>query len=131
MASNRHISTLKDLAFTQLKKSQWHYLKKNGFFSTDIFSTSSISHNQIPAAEDIVDRVTFAIFLQAVIDDDAEMVKKCLEINPEVFLGEPNKNLIIESQLTWQKFYAENALMMAVKRKQIKMIELLLHYYDK
>jgi hypothetical protein len=87
--------------------------------------------SQTQVAIDIAECVTFKIFLQAVIDDDVEMVKKCLDAEPELLLIEPDKNFMIESNLTWQRFYAENALMMAVKRKQIKMVELLLSYYDK
>ncbi len=131
MAGNRRISKLNDRAYDVLKKSQSDYLKTNGFFSTDIFSISSDAPNQVRAAIEIANRVTFAIFLQAVIDDDVETVKKCLDAEPDLISGQPDKNLVIESKLTWQKFYAETALTMAVKRKQIKMIELLLPYYDK
>ncbi len=131
MAINRQISKLNDRAFDVLKQSQSDYLKTNGFFSADIFSISSDAPNQIRAAIEIANRVTFAIFLQAVMDDDIETVKKCLDAEPDLISGQPDKNLVIESKLTWQKFYAESALTMAVKRKQIKMIELLLPYYDK
>ncbi len=84
----------------------------------------------------LVDRKTQKAFFQAVIDDDRETVKHILDsqsekLLPELLLLEPQHNMIIESQRTWQKFYAENALTMAVKRKQIKMIDLLLSYYDK
>ncbi len=130
MTITRHIPKLNDMAFDTLKKSQTDYLKTNGFFSTDIFSISSDAPSQIQAAAEIAERVSFAIFLQAVMDNDGETVKKCLAAEPELILGQPDKNLVIESKLTWQKFYAEAALTMAVKRKQIKMIELLLPYYD-
>ncbi len=69
--------------------------------------------------------------LQAVVDDDSKKVKRILEGNPELLLEKPDERLVLESKYTWQKFYAESALTMAVKRKQIKMIELLLPYYDK
>ncbi len=132
MSGNRRISKLNDTAFDVLKKSQSDYLKKNGFFSNDIFSISSDApSSQLRAAIDIANRVTFAIFLEAVMDDDIETVKKCLDAEPDLISGQPDKNLVIESKLTWQKFYAENALTMAVKRKQIKMVELLLPYFDK
>ncbi len=131
MAVNRQVSKLTDRTFDVLKKSQSDYLKKHGFFSADIFSISSDTLSQVQAATDIAERVTFAIFLQAVMDNDLRTVKKCLAAEPELILGRPDKNLVIESKLTWQKFYAENALMMAVKRRQIKIVELLLSYYDK
>ncbi len=131
MAGNRQFSKLNNRAFDVLKKSQSDYLKTNGFFSTDIFSISSDAPSQLRAAIEIANRVTFAIFLQAVINDDIETVKKCLDAEPDLIAGQPDKNLVIESKLTWQKFYAESALTMAVKRKQIKMVELLLPYYDK
>ena len=69
---------------------------------------------------------------QSVIDDDREAVQRILSRKPELLIVEP-KNLIIESQLTWQKFFIEKATVavMAAKRKQIKMLELLLPYYDK
>lgn len=70
------------------------------------------------------------VFMQAVIDDDRDTVRVLLELNPALLLAEPNE-MVIESQLTWQRFYAETALAMAVKRKQIEMIKILLPYYDK
>jgi len=69
--------------------------------------------------------------LQAVIDDKREQVKQILDENPRLLLEEPHQTLVIESQYTWQKFYAENALAMAAKRKQIEMMEVLLPYFDK
>lgn len=69
------------------------------------------------------------VLSQAVIDDDRELIKKILNGNPKILLLTPN--VVIESKLTWQKFYPANPLAMAVKRKQIKMIQLLLSYYDK
>jgi hypothetical protein len=68
---------------------------------------------------------------QAVIDDDRELIKRILDEKPELLLIDPPQDFVIESQLTWQKIYAENPLTMAAKRKQIKMIELLLPYYDR
>jgi hypothetical protein len=71
------------------------------------------------------------LFLQAVIDDKRESVKKTLDENPQLLLMTPDPKMVIESQYTWQKFYAENALIMAVKRRQAGMIKLLLPYIDK
>ena len=51
------------------------------------------------------------------------------QIIPELLLLDPQYSFTIESKLTWQTFYAENPLKMAAKRKQINMIECLLHYY--
>jgi hypothetical protein len=72
-----------------------------------------------------------ASLYQAVIDDNREQVKKILNARPELLLIDPAENFVIESQCTWQKMYAENALVMAAKRRQIEMIKLLLPYYDK
>jgi hypothetical protein len=129
MAANRQISKLKNMAFEALKKSQTDFLRTNGFFSSDNFVISLKANEQ--AAADIVTRVSLTIFLQAVIEDDVVIVKKCLDAEPELLLEKPDDDLVIENHLTWQKFYAESALMMAVKLKQIKMIRLLLSYYDK
>jgi len=77
-----------------------------------------------------LDRIQVQVFMQAVIDDNRDTVRALLECNPALLLAEPNE-MVIESQLTWQRFYAENALAMAAKRKQIEMIKILLPYYDK
>lgn len=65
----------------------------------------------------------------AVIDENVETIQRILGAFPALLLTEPEK-LEIESQCTWQRFHAENPLTMAVKRKQLNMIELLLPYYD-
>src|SRR3990167_3033170 len=70
-------------------------------------------------------------FLQAVVDDDRTTVIALLDVNPELLLIDPPANLIIESQCTWNKFYAESALKMAAKRKQIEMLKIMLPYLDK
>lgn len=128
MAGNRKVPTLKDTAFKALTK--------QGLFREDIKATY-ISPGQItiegknglfPSV--FVDKVTQR-FLQAVINDDRETVAAMLDKMPQLLLVTPDPGLVIESQHTWQKFYAEPALTMACKLKQIKMTELLLSYYDK
>jgi hypothetical protein len=54
---------------------------------------------------------------QAVIDDDQDKVKTVLDLHPKLLLHPIPQDFTIESKLTWQKFYVEDALMMAVKRK--------------
>jgi hypothetical protein len=54
--------------------------------------------------------------LQAVVDDKKDIVKMILDAKPELLLEEP-RNLVIESKYTWQKFCAEEALKMALKRR--------------
>jgi hypothetical protein len=69
---------------------------------------------------------------QAVIDDQREVVKTMLDKNPMLLI--PHSKPIhfeIESQLTWQRFIAEDPLIMAVKRRQLVMIQLLLPYYNR
>lgn len=129
MAGIRHISTLEDMAINALAK--------HSLFNIDVPANSSIERSvelqhaaQCLVEKKILDKV-MPDFLQAVVDDNRKKVSELLEKNPELLLVEPRTKLVIESQLTWQKFYAEKALMMAVKRKQIKMIGLLLPYYDK
>lgn len=71
-------------------------------------------------------------FLQAVVDDDRSVVKAALDKKPELLLIDPSVyGLVIESQLTWQKFYAENPLHMAFKRRQLAMVNIMLPYYNK
>ena len=128
MAGNRHIPKLKDKAFAA-----W---LKNRFFQVELPADTSIErqHAAISLVEQEILEKIMPVFLQAVVDDDREKVKALLEEYPQLLLVKPGENypnLVIESKLTWQQFYAEDALTMAVKRKQIKMIELLLPYYDK
>lgn len=67
---------------------------------------------------------------QAIIDDDRKMVKRILDSRPDVLLVDPPKDFMIESQLTWQRLIAEKPAVMAAKRNQLKMLELILPYYD-
>jgi hypothetical protein len=71
--------------------------------------------------------------LQAVIDDQQSKVSNLLEQNPRLLLTKAPRGLKIQSRYTWLTIDAEHedALSIAVKRKQIKMIELLLSYYEK
>ena len=77
--------------------------------------------NEIPLIE----------LLQSIVDDDSKAVERILKIKPFLLFEEPKKNLVLESKLTGQKFYAEKPAVMAAKRKQINMLTLLLSYYDK
>ena len=130
---NRQIPKLASIAFDVLKKSQLKYLKENGFFSTDIFSISSDASNKIQEAHELTENVMLDLFLQAVIDDDRNIVAELLDKNPELLLVKAKKGVAIQSQHTWLTIDAEDedALSIAVKRKQIKMVELMLPYYDK
>nr|AIA12942.1 Unknown Function [uncultured bacterium] len=74
----------------------------------------------------------FAIkkFFKAVIDDDYALVQKILNSRLDLISYEP-ENLTVRSQCTFQEFYAENALILAAKRNQRYMFQLLLSYCDK
>jgi hypothetical protein len=80
--------------------------------------------------EPLTDRMLIAL-RQAVIDEDYVLVKKILNARLELLLIDLPKDFVIESQCTWQRMYAENPLVMAAKRRQIKMMGLLLVYYGK
>lgn len=69
--------------------------------------------------------------LQAVVDDEREQVKKILDVNPLLLQKTPEKDTVIESKCTWQRFHAEKAFEMACKRGQFKMIKLMLPYFKK
>jgi hypothetical protein len=88
-------------------------------------------HRQTAPARQAKFKKPMQKFLHAVINDDRTAVKNLLDRYPKLVLAIPPSDLAIESQFTWQKFYAEDALTMAVKLKQIKMTQLLLSYYDK
>lgn len=124
MAGNRHISKLEDMAFDALVK--------QGIFSID--APTSVDPQKVSSViEQKIHARLMPIFLQAVIDDNRMKVAELLDKNPELLLVKALRGIEIESQHTWLKIDAENedALSIAAKRKQIKMIELLLPYYDR
>lgn len=132
MSQNRQIPRLQDLAFDAMVK--------QGLFRTK-FTMIAQSCIPIPLATqqermsgivmDMAKQRLLSPLWHAVIHDDRQTVSAMLDLNPELLLLTPNENCVIESQYTWQKFYAEDALTMAVKLKQVEMTELLLSYYDK
>lgn len=71
------------------------------------------------------------IFLQKVVDDDRTKVRALIALHPWLLMAEPPQHMKVKSLCTWQVFKAENPLIMAVKRKQIEMIELLLSEFEK
>ncbi len=123
MAGNRQISKLEDMAFDALVKQSIFNIEAP--VSVDPQNVSSVIEQKIHAR-------LMPIFLQAVIDDNRKKVAELLEKNPELLLVKALKGLEIQSQHTWLIIDAENedALSIAAKRKQIKMIELLLPYYN-
>jgi hypothetical protein len=62
--------------------------------------------------------------LQAVIDDDRKTVERLFTIRPDLLLYKPHF-CSIQSQLTWQIFMPESALMMALKRNQVEMVKVI------
>lgn len=122
----KNVPTLEDMAYNMLVK--------QGIFNIKVPINSTVAYQQktISTIELITFKKLMPNFLQAVIDDDRNTVMEILDSNPELLLiNDLPENLVIESKLTFQKFYAENPLKLAVKRKQIRMLELLLYYYDK
>lgn len=73
----------------------------------------------------------FKALIQAVMDDDRDKVTKILDGNPELLLKQPLEGQSVQSQYTWQIFFVEDPLMMAVKLKMVQMIKLLIPYYEK
>lgn len=124
MAGNRQISNLEDMAFD--------VLVKQGIFSID--APTSVDPQKLSSViEQKIHARLMPIFLQTAIDDNRKKVAELLDKNPELLLVKALRGIEIESQHTWLKIDAENedALSIAAKHKQIKMIELLLPYYDK
>lgn len=78
---------------------------------------------------DVVDRARVK-FCQAVIDDDHKTATNILALKPKILSEKISKKFFIQSQLTWQRFCMEDPLMMAVKRKQLKMIKFLVDNID-
>ncbi len=76
------------------------------------------------------DRI-YPMLLQAVVDDNQEQVQNILNLCPELLLKIPEKKLTIESQYTWQTFYPEYVLYIAIMRDQLEMVKILLPYFKK
>jgi hypothetical protein len=127
MAGNRQILTLKNMAAD--------VLIKQGIFSVEVSASTSLEYQVRVSAvlERVIHEKLLPVFLQAVVDDDRKKVADLLDKNPELLQVKALKGIEIQSQYTWLTIDAENedALSIAAKRKQIKMIKLLLPYYDK
>lgn len=145
MNRNRQIPRLRDMAFD--------VLAKQGLFRTE-FEFTPMRGIPVPLNEQKKDSPVFVEIpldeqkdmilglvveiarerllprlLRAVVNDDRNTVRVMLNLNPELLLLSPHQNCVIESLYTWQTFCAEDALTMAVKLKQIKIIELLLSFH--
>lgn len=141
MAVNRQILILHDLAFNGLVK---HGLFSSEFEFTPLPGVKDPETHEVITLpleyqQDCISEIVVQIavekllpkLLKAIIDDDRKTVKEMLDAMPQLLLLTPTPDCVIESQKTWKKFYAEGALKMAVKQKQIKMIKLLVPYFDK
>lgn len=138
LKSNRDNRESISLNFTQkvidAENTQFAALTQHGFFfNIEVPAEASVEEQHAIAClvERKIQEKIVPIFLQAVIDGDEKTVAELLDKNPELLMVKPPKDLVIESRHTWQRFNPEDALLMAVKRKQLGMIKLLLPYYDK
>ncbi|HLB42175.1 MAG TPA: hypothetical protein VJN02_04885 [Gammaproteobacteria bacterium] len=77
-----------------------------------------------------LNKLAFEQLLQAILDDDRGTVKRILDAKPELLQQVPEKDLVIESKLTWQRFHAEKPLKMALERRQLEMVKILLPYFE-
>ncbi|VEB35527.1 hypothetical protein [Legionella cherrii] len=72
--------------------------------------------------------------VQAVIDNDIESAKKILDANPTLLLPQHVQvnvtSKAVQSQKTWQVFYADAPLKIAYVRRQRQMVEFLLPYFN-
>ncbi len=124
MANNRQVPALRDMAFETLAK--------HSLFSVEIPAESTPDYHEkvMGVFVQMLNEKRMPKFLHAIADDDRKTVKEMLDVNPELIVIEPPKRLEIESKLTWNKFYAEKAFTMAIKRKQLEMVKLMLPYLD-
>lgn len=137
LKNNRDTRESISLNFTQkvinAENTQFAALTQHGFFfNIEMSAEASIEEQHAIAClvERKIQEKIVPIFLQAVIDGDEKIVAELLDKNPELLMVKPAKNLVIESRHTFQRFNPEDALLMAVKRKQLGMVKLLLPYYD-
>lgn len=119
MAGNRQILKLTDMVFDTLVKQGIFSIPNAGIASSVI--EHKIHSRLVP------------MLLQAVIDENQTKVAELLEKNPQLLLRKAQNGVEIASQYTWLKIAVENedALSIAVKRKQVTMIEFILNYYEK
>ena len=122
MANNRRITDLPKEIFTDAMPQANVSDKQVTAVLGTLSRTGNYFHRMFK--EELTKRAMRTLY-QAVIDDDRETVKRILVARPNLLLVEPPTGLVIESKLTWQKFYAEKPAIMAAKRKQIKMLELI------
>src|SRR3990167_1399882 len=122
MANNRRITDLPKEIFTTAMPQANVTDKEVTAVIGMLSNTGNYFHRMFK--EELTKRAMRTLY-QAVIDDDRETVKRILVARPNLLLVEPPTGLVIESKLTWQKFYAEKPAIMAAKRKQIKMLELI------
>src|SRR3990167_1072656 len=115
MANNRRITDLPKEIFTTAMPQANVTDKEVTAVMGMLSNTGNYFHRMFK--EELTNRAMRTLY-QAVIDDDRETVKRIL-------VARPNLLLVVESKLTWQKFYAEKPAIMAAKRKQIKMLELI------
>ncbi|TAK76137.1 MAG: hypothetical protein EPO11_04640 [Gammaproteobacteria bacterium] len=78
-----------------------------------------------------LDRFALKQLLQAVVDDDRDVVKRILDAKPELLLIEPKIKEEIESQKTRQRFQVGKPFEIATKRRQLEMVKMMLPYFDK
>ncbi len=127
MASNRKILKLRYMATDALAR--------QGIFSLQLPADATPAYQEEVSSVLVraIHERLIPIFLQAVIDDDRLKVTELLDKNPELLLIKSPKGIEIQCQHAWLLIDVENedGLSIASKRKQIKMIELLLPYYDK
>lgn len=129
IAKIKHHALIQGISKRLYMTTSYEILVRNGLFRPDIIKN-------IYKFQDGVN--PFDKFLQAVVDGDIDAVHSILNTSAKLkfLIEEPQKNHVIESKLTWQKFFAENALIMAMKRNQIGMrnrpgmVETLLFYFD-
>lgn len=67
---------------------------------------------------------------QAIIDANLHQIRYLLEEYPSLLFVKPDQETVVESQLTWKKFIGEIPFVMALKTKQVAVIEALLLYLE-
>ena len=135
MTSNRKLNffSLQKLAYAQQRQQFVNAINTQGCLPDDLFAVAAnATDNQLAAANDIFQDILLDILLHAVMDNKKKAVQVILDAYPELLLLKAKKGLEIQSKYTWLVINAEAecALSIAVKLKQINMIELLLPYYD-
>ncbi len=124
----RQLSPSRRAAFSAFSNKLSHQMAPI-FSQTDINVQLQDAH-EMNCAMTLLESLELTCLAQAIVDDDRDTVKAMLDKKPELLLLQPE--VIVTSEYTGQRFGVDgNFLGLACLRKQIKMVKIILPYFEK